>query len=104
MILVRWAWRGQIDMAALFDADLHQMLIKNGAAHRLGPPRIAIADDAAVVVCYSCVARWIGTAFELYRVAANRWTLRRDGEDWRIADRQNRLLNDAPEARDLLAE
>ncbi|MET0137385.1 MAG: nuclear transport factor 2 family protein, partial [Sphingobium sp.] len=75
-----------------------------GAAHMLGPPRIAIEGDAAVAVCYSCVTRWTGKAFELYRVAANRWTLRREDGDWRIVDRRNRLLDGAPEARELLNE
>lgn len=96
--------RGHAAIAALFDADLHQGLIGEGAAHMLGPPRIAIDGDDAVAVCYSCVARWTGAAFEMHRVAANRWTLRREGEAWRIVDRQNRLLNGAPEARQLLAE
>ncbi|WP_156839550.1 nuclear transport factor 2 family protein [Novosphingobium aquimarinum] len=94
--------RGQDAIAALFEADLHQGLIANGAAHMLGPPRIAITGDRAVAVCYSCVARWTGTAFELYRVAANRWSLRRDTEGWRIINRENRLLDGSKDARALL--
>lgn len=96
--------RGHDAIAALFEADLHQGLIRDGAAHMLGPPRITIDGDEALAVCYSCVARWNGTGFELYRVAANRWSLRREGAGWRIVDRQNRLLDGAAEARDLLSD
>ncbi|SFR88551.1 nuclear transport factor 2 family protein [Sphingomonas jatrophae] len=96
--------RGHDEIAALFDADLHQGLIRDGAAHMLGPPRIAIDGDAAVAVCYSAVARWTGEAFELYRVAANRWTLRREAQGWRVTGRANRLLDGTAEARALLAE
>lgn len=94
--------RGPEAIAALFEADLHQGLIANGAAHMLGPPRIDITGDSAVAVCYSCVVRWTGATFELYRVAANRWSLRREAEGWRVINRENRLLDGAEEARRLL--
>jgi hypothetical protein len=94
--------RGPDAIAALFEADLHQGLIANGAAHMLGPARIDITGDTAVAVCYSCVARWTGAAFELYRVAANKWSLRREREGWRVVNRQNRLLEGSEEARNLL--
>jgi hypothetical protein len=89
-------------IATLFEADLHQGLISNGAAHMLGPPRITIDGDDAIAVCYSCVARWTGSAFELYRVAANRWILRRQTDGWRILNRFNRLLDGSAQARSLL--
>lgn len=96
--------RGQAEVAALFEADMHQQLIRDGAAHMIGPPRISIDGDAAVAVCYSAVARWTGDRFELHRVAANRWTLHREGVGWRITSRANRLLDGAADARALLDE
>jgi hypothetical protein len=96
--------RGRAEIAALFEADMHQTLIGGGAAHMLGPPHIAVDGDEAVAVCYSAVARWTGQAFELFRVAANRWTFRRELGGWRVTGRANRLLDGAAEARDLLAE
>jgi len=96
--------RGRDEIAALFAADMHQTLIGGGAAHMLGPPHVAVEGDEATAVCYSAVARWTGSAFELFRVAANRWTFRREADGWRVTARANRLLDGAAEARDLLAE
>ena len=110
-----WAADGQYDVGgmgvsaghdairALFDGDTHQQLIAGGAAHILSPVRIDLAGDTATATGYSCVFRWDGQDFGAYRVAANRWELRREGDGWRVTRRVNRLLNGAAEARDLLA-
>ncbi len=95
--------RGHASIAALFDADMHRQLIDGGAAHMLGPPRITLDGDGAVAVGYSAVARWTGSGFELFRVAANRWTLRRDENGWKVTSRTNRLLDGGEGAQALLA-
>ena len=94
--------RGQAQIAALFDGDMHRSLIAGGAAHLLGPPQIEVEGDTATAVGHSCVARWSGDRFELFRVAANRWRLVRTSNGWRVASRENRLLNGSTEARSLL--
>ncbi|MET0269231.1 MAG: nuclear transport factor 2 family protein [Sphingomonas sp.] len=81
---------------------MHRDLIRDGAAHMLSPPRIAIDGDDAVAACHSAVMRWTGAAFELHRVSANRWTLRRAAAGWRVTARANRLLDGSDEARALL--
>ncbi|ARS28403.1 nuclear transport factor 2 family protein [Sphingomonas sp. KC8] len=110
-----WAADGQYDVGgmgvskghdairALFDGDIHQQLIAEGAAHVLSPVHIDLADDTATATGYSCVFRWDGQDFGVYRVAANRWELRREGDTWRVTRRVNRLLNGTAEARGLLA-
>jgi len=94
--------RGQAQIAALFDGDMHRSLIAGGAAHLLGPPQIEVEGDTATAVGHSCVARWSGDRFELFRVAANRWRLVRTSKGWRVASRENRLLNGSTEAQSLL--
>jgi len=93
---------GQTEIAALFDGDMHQSLIARGAAHLLGPPQIAVEGDRATAVGHSCVTRWTGERFELFRVAANRWRLVRTPAGWRVASRENRVLDGNTEARALL--
>ncbi len=94
--------RGHAALAALFDANVHQSLILNGAAHFLSPMRIELHGDAAVAVGYSVVFTWADGAFKAHRIAANRWKLARVGGVWRVTLRINRLLDGAEEARALL--
>lgn len=111
-----WATDGQYDLgpdwpvlsgraaiAEVLEADTHQNLIHDGAAHFLSSPAITLDGDHAVAVCHSAVMHWNGTAFELSRVSANRFTLARQGEGWRIVNRENRLLTGSLAARALLA-
>jgi len=93
---------GPAAVTALMDGASHQDLIAGGAAHVLSPIEIALSGDRATAVGYSCVFRWTGEGFEAFRVAANRWTLVRVGEGWRIETRVNRLLNGAAQARAVL--
>ena len=44
----------------------------------------------------------LGQAFEVWRVAVNRWELVRTPEGWRTAYRTTRLINGSDEARELL--
>jgi len=94
---------GHEAIAALLDGAMHQDLIHGGAAHLLGPPRIDLDGDEAIAVCHSCVIRWTGDVFELFRVAANRWALRRTPLGWRVTERTNRLLTGSADARALFA-
>jgi uncharacterized protein (TIGR02246 family) len=94
--------RGHAAIAELFDGDVHQGLIMNGASHFLSPMRIDLSGDAAVAVGYSVVFTWADGAFKAHRIAANRWELARTGGDWRVTLRVNRLLDGAEEARALL--
>lgn len=94
---------GQAAITALMDGPTHRDLIAGGAAHVLSAPKISVVGDNAVAVNYSCVFRHTGAAFEVYRVAANRWTLSRDGDGgWRVDQRVNRLLDGDEAARLLL--
>lgn len=94
--------RGQSAIAALFDGEVHQGLITNGASHFLSPMRIELNGDTAVAVGYSVVFTWADGVFKAHRIAANRWELARVDGAWRVTLRVNRLLDGAEEARALL--
>jgi SnoaL-like domain len=91
------------DMAATVTSDLHRRFVSRGSAHTLGPPRIWLDGDTAVVVNYSVVlvhddGRWVAE-----RVAANRWDITRTADGWRVRRRVNRLLDGSPDAVAILA-
>jgi len=91
------------DMAATVTSDLHRRFVSRGSAHTLGPPRIRVDGDTAVVINYSVVfvhddGRWVAE-----RVAANYWNLTRTANGWRVRRRVNRLLDGGPDAVAILA-
>lgn len=94
--------KGREAIEALFEAETHQGLIMNGAAHFLSPMRIDLNGDVATATGYSAVFTWADGAFKAHRIAANRWDMERVGGAWRVKLRVNRLLDGAEEARALL--
>lgn len=94
---------GRAAIIGVEEGPEHLGLIGGGAAHFLSSPAIELDGDTATAVCHSVVMRWTGAAFELYRVSANHFTLRRSKEDgWRIVERKNLLLQGSAAARALL--
>ena len=94
--------KGRDVIEALFEGEVHQGLIMNGAAHFLSPMRIDLNGDAATATGYSAVFVWADGAFKAHRIAANRWEMERIDGAWRVKLRVNRLLDGAEEARALL--
>lgn len=97
------AAHGRAEIAALITGPVHQGLMAGGVAHVLGPVTIALDGDVAEARGHSVVLRHENGAYTVYRVSANRWTLRRTGEGWRVHHRVNALLDGAAAARALLA-
>lgn len=97
------AAQGRAAIAALITGPVHQDLMAGGVAHVLGPVTIALDGDAAEARGHSVVLRHHEGAFMVYRVSANRWTLRRTDQGWRVNHRVNALLDGAAAARALLA-
>jgi uncharacterized protein (TIGR02246 family) len=95
--------RGHAEIAALITGPVHQALLAEGCAHLLGPVAITLAGDSAVARGHSLVLRWTGAEFAVHRVAANRWDLTRTADGWRVARRENALLQGAEAARALLS-
>lgn len=95
--------KGHARIAALIDGDVHRTLMADGCAHVLGPVAVEVDGDHATARGHSVVFRSTPDGFEAFRVAANRWTLVRTGEGWRVAHRANALLDGQEAARILLA-
>ena len=85
----------------MFNGPAHQSLLPN-CAHTIGPATLDLDGDRATATGYSRVYKRKGDAFELWRLATNRWEFeRRDGR-WCVARRVNRLIGNE-ESRQLLA-
>ncbi len=95
--------RGRNAIAALITGETHRKLMADGSAHLLGPVAITLDGDQATATGHSVVLRHSGSAFEVYRVSANRWALVRTTDGWRVARRDNALLDGSEAARALLS-
>ncbi len=95
--------QGRKHIAALITGPVHQDLMAGGVAHLLGPVAITLDGDSAQAQGHSVVLRHHDGAFHACRVSANRWTLQRTAEGWRVHHRVNALLDGAAAARALLA-
>jgi uncharacterized protein (TIGR02246 family) len=93
---------GREAIAALIEGPMHRRLMADGCAHLLGPVAIELAGDKASARGHSVVLHWSGEAFEVLRVAANRWELSRGVEGWQVTRRDNALLQGGEAARALL--
>lgn len=95
--------KGRTAIAALIEGQVHQKLMADGCAHALGPVTIDLDADTATARGYSIVFRADGDGgFGVARASANRWTLTRTGDGWRVTRRENALLDGAEAARLLL--
>lgn len=94
--------RGHAAIAGLITGPTHQQLLRDGCAHLLGPVHIRIEGERAEAVGHSCVFRCTGTGFEVHRVSANRWELRKTEGRWQVERRINRPLDGEEAARALL--
>ena len=84
-------------------SDTHQGIIKRGAGHIMTAPAISLAGDTATAVCYSMLVRATADGgFDVWRLSSNRWEFVREATGWRVAARENHLLDGSASARALL--
>jgi hypothetical protein len=95
--------RGRAQISALIDGENHRQLLADGCAHVLGPVAVDLEGSTATARGHSLVLRWTGSAFEVHRVAANRWELARGVDGWQVTRRDNALLQGSEAARALLS-
>lgn len=95
---------GRPALAGMVRGGLHQSIIRGGAGHVLTSPSIQLSGDTAVATCHSLLVRYDAgkDCYEVDRLSANRWYLRRTAEGWRVEKRVNRLLDGNAKARGLL--
>lgn len=82
----------------------HQSLVAAGSAHTSTMPHIVLDGDSASATHYAALYKHIDGNFELVRLIASRWLLRRTNEGWRVYRRINRLLDGTGEGTALLAK
>ena len=95
------AHTGRGALADLLAAPHHQQLLRDGCAHILSAPTIALHGDQAVALNYSVVLRHQGGAYLPERVAANRWELEKTEGQWQVRRRSNALLDGSAAAQQL---
>ncbi len=108
---------GREEVAALTQTPGHRAAIAGGLAHFAGLPHIELDGDAAYVTSYLQILcpdtggedrelpnHGFSRGFRIHRVAANRWTLARTADGWKIARRELRPLDGSSPARELLAQ
>jgi hypothetical protein len=100
----RIAAYGRDELEAVFDAEEHRSIIRNGSAHWLSLPQIAVNGDRAQSLCYSCLMMRASEDFTLARVSVCYFEWERQGGQWTIVRRRNRLLDGSAGSGDLLAE
>jgi hypothetical protein len=95
---------GRGAITAMVDGPGHREIIAGGSAHAVGPALVDLDGDTAVAITYSQLFRGDGAGrFTVWRVAANRWELRRGGAaGWEVVRRTTRLLDGRADARELL--
>ncbi len=96
------AWTGRADIAGMVDGEVHQGIIRGGAAHVTAMPYLTIDGDHAVATAYAQLCRAANGEFQVWRVTATRWEFRRTPDGWRVASRVNRVLDGDPAAQALL--
>ncbi len=108
---------GNQAIAAITQSPGHQRAIQGGLAHFAGLPHIMLDGDAAHVTSYLHILHpdTLGDdrelpnhgksrGFRIHRVVANRWTLARTPEGWKIKSRKLRPLDGTAPAREILEQ
>jgi len=91
---------GHEAIATMLQSERHQSLLPN-CAHTAGPLVVEIMQDTAKVIGYSRVYNAVDGDAQIMRVAFNRWDMRKDCQDWKIARRESRVMGEEA-AQDLL--
>lgn len=90
-------------LEALYEAEMHQSLIRQGSAHITSTPQITLDGDRAEAVAYSLVVLRGEGGHTVWRASANHWELRRTEAGWRMVTRSNRVLDGSAESHAMLA-
>jgi hypothetical protein len=108
---------GRGSLIDLVESDAHKEAIAGGLAHFGNLPYIELDGDVAHVISYLMLVTFDGEAtphelanhgfskgHQIFRVVANRWTIVRTSEGWRIKTRRLFAMDGTQPARELLHE
>lgn len=95
---------GRDEITEMVRTSPHQDYIKNGCGHLLDPLNIVVDGDTAIATCHSqlLLRNQNEDSFRVWRVAANRFDLKKIDGTWQIQRRTSRLLDGRPEGPELL--
>lgn len=94
---------GPSAVAAMVRDAGHQELVRAGSAHVQAFPIVTVDGDSARAVGYSRVyLHNRDGGYQVWRVSANRWDLRRTPQGWRVCRRVNQAIDGGQKARDVL--
>lgn len=85
-----------------FDGDYHRALVAAGSAHSATMPYVVLDGDKASATNYAMLYKFVDGRYELVRLNASRWLLRRTSSGWRVYRRTNRLTDGAGPALEVL--
>ncbi len=91
-------------IAAMVLGEGHQSLIHDGSAHIPASPIVNVEGDRATAIGYTRVYHHTPDGYEVWRVSANHWELRRTPDGWRVARRTAQVIDGTPKANDLLSQ
>ena len=108
---------GNQAIAAITQSQGHQRAIQGGLAHFAALPHVTLDGDAAYVTSYLQILHpdaqgesrelpnhGYSPGYRIHRVVANRWTLARTPEGWKIKSRKLRPLDGSAPAREILEQ
>ncbi|RYE01383.1 MAG: nuclear transport factor 2 family protein [Sphingomonadales bacterium] len=95
---------GGDQIAALYSGERHQSLIHRGSGHVTTTPHIRLDGDTATAFAHSFVLLRDERGWAVWRASANRWTLVRTADGWRIRERVNRVLDGSSDSHKLMGE
>ena len=94
--------KGHAAIRDMLSSDMHQTLLPN-CAHTVGPLVVKLNGHTARVLGYSRVYNQRDGMPLLMRLAFNRWDMRLDQGQWKIARRESRVMGE-DKAQTLLKE
>ncbi len=94
---------GPASIRAMVYGEGHQALIHDGSAHIPAFPIVNINGDEAHATGYTRVYRHTGDGYEVWRLSANHWELRRTGDGWRLSRRINQVIDGTGKSNEILS-
>ena len=90
-------------VAAMVLGEGHQALIRDGSAHIAATALVKVEGDDATAVGYTRVYHHTPDGYEVWRVSANNWELRRTPDGWKVVRRTAQIIDDTGKANELLS-
>jgi hypothetical protein len=85
--------RGRAAVLKIYESAMHRDAVRQGIAHMLGFPHVAIDGDNAQAITYACIFRRGDNGWYVSRIASNSFDFVRREDGWKISKRVSRELS-----------